>query len=86
MTPNDTDEPSEPPGSGGDNDPDRRRIVDFEQESFSRFLDELDRLHSGQTLPDVVGEASFDSMRPLAAKALCSTRRSAKHCGCWLRN
>lgn len=67
ITPSDSQEE----GSGGDaeDNTDRRRVVDFELESFYRFLNELERLHAATPLPDVLAEATFDDLSRVPSEA-----------------
>lgn len=41
------------------------RVLDYEQESFERFLHELDRLHETTPQRPVAGEVNFDRINPL---------------------
>ena len=63
-------ESNEPgPGGDGSDEMDRRRIIDFEIESYHRFLNEIARLHTTDTLPDVVAEVTFDDLQTVPAAA-----------------
>ena len=65
ITPSESD--ADGKGGDGDDDTDRRRVVDFELESFHRFLHELERLHEATPLPDVLAEANFDDLERVPA-------------------
>lgn len=51
---------------GPDDDGDTARVVDYEQESFHRFLLELRRLNTLEPLENVTGAVSFDVLGTLA--------------------
>jgi hypothetical protein len=61
VVPPDAPEETNAGSSGKDPDSDTR-IVDSESEAFQRFINELGRIHPASSLPEVVGEVSFDSM------------------------
>lgn len=55
--------------SGPDPVDHQQRVIDYEMESYQRFLHELDRLHETTPQPDVVGEVAFDRMNALPSQA-----------------
>ncbi|MFV0445125.1 MAG: hypothetical protein ACK5Q5_16235, partial [Planctomycetaceae bacterium] len=81
LAESDTAESSKDAAGGNEDQPDRERIIDYELESYHRFLLELGRLHAGAPLPDIVGEVAFDDLKrvpeepPLLTPTLQETLR-----------
>jgi len=65
MAPNDENREREWKSTGPDKEDSGTRVVDWEEASFHRFLNELERLHDGQTMPEIEGEVAFDRAEPL---------------------
>ncbi|QDU40242.1 hypothetical protein Mal4_45980 [Maioricimonas rarisocia] len=65
MAPSEDSPDREWNASGPDEDDSATRVVDWEEASFHRFLNELERLHRGESLPEIEGEVAFDRAEPL---------------------
>ncbi len=64
------EEEDDSPGkaTGPDETDDRQRIIDWEQEDFQRFLNEVGRWHEVSSEPTVDGEVAFDLFAKLDAE------------------
>lgn len=51
--------------SGPDDVDYQQRVIDYERESFERFLNEIERLHRTAVEPEVIGEISFDRLKSI---------------------
>ncbi|MEZ6062797.1 MAG: flagellar motor protein MotB [Planctomycetaceae bacterium] len=65
VVPDEDNRESESAGTGPDDDPDDRRIIDRQKEDFHRFLQEVRRINHLTPEAGVAGEVSFDILARL---------------------
>jgi len=78
LAPSEDQSEAEPNPTGPDDVDSQQRVIDYEEESFHRFLNELDRLHPAEGEPPVLGEVCSTGWTGCRAQRRISTPGCAR--------